>query len=427
MLSMKEFGELISTKRKENGYTQEALANMLDITPQAVSKWENGIGYPDITLFPAIADVFNISIDELFGRGPTVKDASQNKNQKDVPEEAEEYEFCEAEEVTEEKARTKSSNNDKITIDLSFLKNIGKEIESGLKELKSDVKTSVKNAGFSWSGSSSENDSVNRVLENFNSIYARLCNACNTKIIKSDRFEIKAWGTKKFIQSLSFSVENRKLSVIMQSYNAHNERDNNIEIYVDFDKGEMLDIATSGAVDLEIEPCFEVASIVTSGACDVSASGFDQIVAKLSGACDFEMEDALDAEFIVSGASDIKIGDVNNSFKTVISGAGDIEANHLHNAYIQISGSGDANVNNASGNLTVKLSGSSDVTVGGNVDDLILSLSGSCSFDGSDLTANEADITAGGPCDIEIDRVYGPIKQSIDRLSDVKINYSGNL
>ncbi|MBQ8624111.1 MAG: DUF2807 domain-containing protein [Oscillospiraceae bacterium] len=372
-----------------------------------------------------------MSIDELFGREPATREKAANEDdilQGDViADEAEEYEYCEAEEVTAEEAHTSSSDNDKITIDLSFLKNIGKEIADGLKGLKSDVKTSVKNAGFNWSSSSSENGSVDRVLENFNSIYARLCNACNAKIIEADRFEIKAWGTEKFIQSLSFDVANGKLSVIMQSYNANNESDNNIEIYVDFDKGEMLDVTTSGAVDLEIEPDFEVASFNTSGACDVSAGNFDQIVAKLSGACDFEMEHALDAEFIGLGACDIGIGDVSDSFRAVISGAGDIGSGHLHNAYIQISGSGNADVDEASGDLTVKLSGSSDVAVGGNVDNLILSLSGSCSFDGSDLTANEADITASGPCDIEIDRVYGPIKQSIDRLSDVKINNRGDL
>jgi transcriptional regulator with XRE-family HTH domain len=54
--------------RKEHNLTQEALAEKLGITFQAVSKWENGQSYPDISLLPILADIFNVDIDELFGR-----------------------------------------------------------------------------------------------------------------------------------------------------------------------------------------------------------------------------------------------------------------------------------------------------------------------------------------------------------------------
>ena len=54
MLSMKEFGELIISKRKEFGYTQETLANKLRITPQAVSKWERDLSCPDINSLPTM-------------------------------------------------------------------------------------------------------------------------------------------------------------------------------------------------------------------------------------------------------------------------------------------------------------------------------------------------------------------------------------
>ena len=67
MMSMAEFGKYIYCKRKEKGFTQETFASLLGITPQAVSKWENGIGYPDITLFQEIARVLGVSIDDLFG------------------------------------------------------------------------------------------------------------------------------------------------------------------------------------------------------------------------------------------------------------------------------------------------------------------------------------------------------------------------
>ena len=47
--------------------TQEDVAEYLGITPQSVSKWERGESYPDITLLPALANVFETSIDLLVG------------------------------------------------------------------------------------------------------------------------------------------------------------------------------------------------------------------------------------------------------------------------------------------------------------------------------------------------------------------------
>ncbi len=46
--------------------TQEELSQRLGVTPQAVSKWENEVSCPDIMLLPDLADVFDITIDELF-------------------------------------------------------------------------------------------------------------------------------------------------------------------------------------------------------------------------------------------------------------------------------------------------------------------------------------------------------------------------
>ena len=51
--------------RQQKNITQEALASHLGITPQSVGKWERGEGFPDITLLPAIALYFNVTVDEL--------------------------------------------------------------------------------------------------------------------------------------------------------------------------------------------------------------------------------------------------------------------------------------------------------------------------------------------------------------------------
>ena len=60
-------GEKIRELRLKEGKTQEALAEALGITGQAVSRWESNGSYPDVELIPAIANFFGISIDELFG------------------------------------------------------------------------------------------------------------------------------------------------------------------------------------------------------------------------------------------------------------------------------------------------------------------------------------------------------------------------
>ena len=62
-----DLGQKIRELRQRDGRTQEALAEAIGVTSQAVSRWEANGGYPDMELIPAIANYFNVSIDELFG------------------------------------------------------------------------------------------------------------------------------------------------------------------------------------------------------------------------------------------------------------------------------------------------------------------------------------------------------------------------
>lgn len=64
----KTLGERIKYHRKRLGLTQEQLAERMRVSAQAVSKWENNLSCPDISVLPELADVFDISLDELMGR-----------------------------------------------------------------------------------------------------------------------------------------------------------------------------------------------------------------------------------------------------------------------------------------------------------------------------------------------------------------------
>ena len=61
-----EIGNQIKVLRQRRGITQEAMAQHLGVTPQAVSKWERGAATPDIALLPDISAFFGVTIDELF-------------------------------------------------------------------------------------------------------------------------------------------------------------------------------------------------------------------------------------------------------------------------------------------------------------------------------------------------------------------------
>ena len=60
------FSMNIKNMRKIHGQTQEELANMLDVTRQAVSKWEVGDAYPDMDRMIMLAGIWNCSIDKIF-------------------------------------------------------------------------------------------------------------------------------------------------------------------------------------------------------------------------------------------------------------------------------------------------------------------------------------------------------------------------
>ena len=63
-------GQRLQQFRKRANLTQEEVATKLNITPQAISKWENDVSAPDISLLGEIADMFGVTVDELLGRQP---------------------------------------------------------------------------------------------------------------------------------------------------------------------------------------------------------------------------------------------------------------------------------------------------------------------------------------------------------------------
>ncbi len=118
---MSTLGSRLLELRKQKGFTQEQLAEKLNVTNQSVSKWEKDINAPDITLLVELADLLETSVDYLLGRGenkPVVTTTQKNIDQLVF------------------KIRIQSANKDKVNINLplSIVKLFAKDGE--LKMLK---------------------------------------------------------------------------------------------------------------------------------------------------------------------------------------------------------------------------------------------------------------------------------------------------
>ena len=82
---MKEtFGQRFLKLRKARNLTQEDIAKKLNISAQAVSKWENDVSSPDISLLSDIASIFNITIDELLGKEINKTEVLPEGKRKDI-------------------------------------------------------------------------------------------------------------------------------------------------------------------------------------------------------------------------------------------------------------------------------------------------------------------------------------------------------
>ncbi len=77
MFSTQKFGGYLSRLRKDRDMTQSELADKLNLTRQAISKYETGDSFPDVTILVEIANIFHVTLDELIRSGePTVGEAA---------------------------------------------------------------------------------------------------------------------------------------------------------------------------------------------------------------------------------------------------------------------------------------------------------------------------------------------------------------
>ena len=308
MRDIKDFGLFIANKRKGLGMTQETLANIIGITPQAVSKWENGIGYPDVTLFSDIAKALNVSVSELFGEEIKTGFVVPN-TYRELPKIYENEQIvCYSSKVVEKiiaeesKILFKDGSYAEIIERFVYNQGTGEVIIVSVEELKNHI--------------TPKNDEkiVEKNIESFDSVELVVGGGNNEIFIeKSNSAKIELRGTENFIKAFETSVKNGKLSVL-QKWDSGNREKGKILIKAPFEKGKELHINLGGNNAVETYVDFEKTNLFTSGNSSINGQVTESLYLKVSGNSSIEYNTVkTDAVFEISGNSSISVKKIGKS------------------------------------------------------------------------------------------------------------------
>ena len=392
-------GRIIAVKRKEKGLTQEGLANLLQITPQAVSKWENGVGLPDVTLVPRIATALGISVDELFGQTSKLKKAQ-------LPLEYQGMAFV----VTNGQVAVYSSKSveaqDEAKVTFSDGSTADLTAQVVINQGPGEVR--ILEIGALVSEFAEEGWERDTVVKSFDGVHSlALINSasCDMEAVywEGNETVVEAEGSKRFLGRLTMTVTHGELTVEAKSpSNNGGEPGSKILIKCPFQKGEKGTFRISG--------CGQIKAPLT----------FRSAVLAISGSGSINIKDTETCDIAISGSGDVAMEDAGESLSVRISGSGNVAPCAVRNLDVRIAGCGDVSAMNLSGDVSVSISGCGNVSCsGGEVGSLQISCSGSGDLCADRLTVENADINLHGSGSVTLGRIKG---KSVERLSkDAKL------
>lgn len=413
MSNMDNFKNIICEERKRAGLTQENFAAMLGITPQAVSKWENGVGYPDVTLFPVIADALDIPIERLFGQ--------ERKAERSVAQCPPTYRgltficsdkgrSCYA---SKEVSRVDKENAVVLFADGSEASLVSGEVTNrGEGEIRV-YKTSDIVPDY-YDGDIPSATVYEEFFGHFEDLVLSNSMSCNISVqydkdLPKGQTKVFAHGCPTIIAALRVEQTGDTLSVSFQSNGRESGQSGQNEVVVctSSQKGKRLKVSISGCGGCHVKPNFDHAEMSVAGCGEIAVANVGT------------------AKIRISGSGDITIGDISEKTEIAIAGSGDVTARRTKDVACTISGSGDIYLREIRGNLSAKISGSGALACAGEVDELIININGSGDLKGEKLTVNNAKITASGSADIKLARIKGESHEKLSKDCEIIVGKRG--
>ena len=439
-MGISEIGNIISEHRKEIGMTQDALAEALNITPQAISKWENGVSYPDISMIPLIAETLNIPIGMLFGEKKEVGTNEPPKMFGSLP-----LITTDGNSAVYSDKKVEQIENGKVTFADGSVADILKCVAENTG--KGEIRImSLDDERMRYQSVNAEPEMCPRkTFTGIDSLNLSLSYPCSVTVEKGEagNCTVDAIGTDNFISHFYAEQAGAMLSVKTTPVN-HADRGCKINIRVPFNEGNNFAVNIQGSSTLECKTDFKSGKLSVAGSGSISSLNFSDaelsvagsgeiyigniagaVKASVAGSGEIKFGSAGIADTNIAGSGDISCGEISEKMKLTISGSGDADCKSANNADIRITGSGDADISTVSGDLRVSISGSGDVKCAGEVGTLTLNIEGSGDFNGNSLTVDKADIIAKGSSDIVIDRIKNGSTEHLSKGATLVVNTRG--
>ena len=359
MIDFSEFGKRIHKLRKSRTMTQEELAARLGVSGQAVSKWENGTSYPDISLMPTLAVIFETSIDALFGveKKEPIKAA--------LPAQYEGYPL-----VHQYEAVGCYSNKTVKSIDGSGVYfTDGSTAELSTRMVVNNGMGEVRmyfEEGFFYDRSIDySKTSVAYEFDTTRSLEVSIKNN-RVDVVQSEdqKTRVFAQGHPVFIDRLEALVSEDTLMVRFKQRNDEkmgSYQENSVRIEVPYDRGASLSAAIHGSGTYRGLISYAKGVLAIHGSGSIDTKDIDTFSASIHGSGDVTVNDAKTSGLTINGAGELK-GKNLGEVKLSINGSGDVIGSEISSLSAVINGSGNGKFETIEGgDVSIEIHGSGDL------------------------------------------------------------------
>jgi len=429
MYEFSGFNQRIQSLRKAKGMTQEELADRVGVSGQAVSKWENGQSYPDITIIPDLAAILETDVDFLFGRKksppafngtpafPEVFNGLPLVHSSDTV-----ACYSDKEVVSRDSSGVKFADRSTAELTNRIIVNNGAgEIRFLGKDDMGDnmqIFDSTKmEKNYEFDGTDSVDISV-------------ISNECTLVRSRDDKTRVRATGIAAFMKRLRVECDAATIRVAFEkvegnSNNSNNKsKENQIIVEVPFDEGKhaAISINGSGSFDSEIGK-FNEAKLSINGSGSICAKDFDTCDANINGSGSITSGKTNELKFTLNGSGSTEWGYVKTA-KATINGSGSADFRSVEDLNLSINGSGDVTADKISGggDVILKISGSASIDIkDGACEKFDANVSGSCDIDATGLTARKAHIVLHQMGSVTLGRVIEGSTEQVKKKGTINI------